>query len=95
MSSQNTFSMASKVTDNACGFCHSDALGKQVCAEHQGRSKMHLRPLALVFAKVLPIKKKKCQLLHCVGKKIHPGGDILNVRNRDVGNHNKSLSCDG
>lgn len=36
MSSQNTFSNASKVTDDTCGFCHSDALGKQVCAEYQG-----------------------------------------------------------
>lgn len=36
MSSKNTFSMASKVTDDARGFSHSDALGKQVCAEYQG-----------------------------------------------------------
>lgn len=31
------------------------ALGKQVCAEYRGRSKMHLHRLPLVFSKVLPI----------------------------------------
>ena len=51
--------MASKVTENACGFCHSDALGKQVCAEYQ-RGLWNAPPsLPLVFAKILPIKKKK------------------------------------
>lgn len=47
--------MQAKLIDDACGFCHSDALGKQVCAEYQGHSKMHLHHLPLLFSKVLPL----------------------------------------
>jgi hypothetical protein len=50
------------VTDDACGFCHSDALalGKQVCAEHQ-KVLQYASPTIFHFSslRVCLFKKKK------------------------------------
>lgn len=65
----------------------------------RGCSKMHLHPLPLGFAKVLPVyskQKTKAQTGYCMAltKKFSLAVIFSNVRNRDVGNHDKSHSCD-